>query len=204
MVWLNYTSSEQNISSQTSLPRHWDEKGMFHKENVDYPELIWEYQINYRHSKLRRREIMPYLGFTKIIINHFLSLNPFIPKGSSSGLHTIKDDGVISRLKFVRIGSVSGGGGGGDVGVGIGGGIGVGIGGGVGVGIGGGVGVGIGGGVGVGGVDEEGWDGATAACSCPALGLVATSNIEGNKGLGAPLKPLFIFPKIFLVRLTAR
>ncbi|GJS96364.1 hypothetical protein Tco_0803332 [Tanacetum coccineum] len=67
-------------------------------------------------------------------------------------------------------GSVSGGGGGGDVGVGIGGGVGdvvVGIGGGVGdvvVGIGGGVGdvvVGIGGGVGdgiIGGGDVDGWD----------------------------------------------
>ncbi|GJZ80963.1 hypothetical protein Tco_0645957 [Tanacetum coccineum] len=84
-----------------------------------------------------------------------------------------------------------------------------------GIGVGVGVGVWIGGGVGVvmtggddvdgtGGVDEDGWDVATASCSCPAFGLVATSNIEGNKGLGAPRKPLFIFPKIFLVRLTAR
>ncbi|GKC63188.1 hypothetical protein Tco_1095786, partial [Tanacetum coccineum] len=37
-------------------------------------------------AKLRRREIMPYPRFTKIIINHFLSLNPSIPKGPSSGL----------------------------------------------------------------------------------------------------------------------
>ncbi|GJT95278.1 hypothetical protein Tco_1090796 [Tanacetum coccineum] len=50
---------------------------------------------------------MPYPRFTKIIINHFLSLNPFIPKGPSSVLHTIKDDGVISRMKFVRIGGLS-------------------------------------------------------------------------------------------------
>ncbi|GJS12503.1 retrovirus-related pol polyprotein from transposon TNT 1-94 [Tanacetum coccineum] len=28
MVWLNYTSSEQNISWQISLPRHWDEKDL--------------------------------------------------------------------------------------------------------------------------------------------------------------------------------
>ncbi|GKF68188.1 hypothetical protein Tco_0197867, partial [Tanacetum coccineum] len=75
-------------------------------ENVEYPELIWEdfaYQIGYRQAKLRRREIMPYPRFIKIIINHFLSLNPSIPKGPRSGMHTIKDDGVISRLKFIRI-----------------------------------------------------------------------------------------------------
>ncbi|GJZ52158.1 retrovirus-related pol polyprotein from transposon TNT 1-94 [Tanacetum coccineum] len=54
--------------------------GMFYWENVDYPI------------------------FTKIIINHFFSLKLSIPKGASSDLHTIKDDGVISRLKFFRIG----------------------------------------------------------------------------------------------------
>nr|GEX86083.1 hypothetical protein [Tanacetum cinerariifolium] len=61
-------------------------------------------ELQYCGSKLRRREIMPYPKFTKIIINHFLSLNPSLLKEPSSGMHTIKDDGVISRLKFVRIG----------------------------------------------------------------------------------------------------
>ncbi|GJR93662.1 hypothetical protein Tco_0265836, partial [Tanacetum coccineum] len=76
-------------------------------ENIEYPELIWEdlaYQIDYGQAKLRRREIKPYPRFTKIIINYFHSLNPSIPKGPSSGLHTIMDDRVISRFKFVIIG----------------------------------------------------------------------------------------------------
>ncbi|GJS55025.1 hypothetical protein Tco_0628387 [Tanacetum coccineum] len=37
--------------------------GMYHKENVDYAALIWEdfqYQINNRKSKVRRRDSMPY------------------------------------------------------------------------------------------------------------------------------------------------
>nr|GEX07044.1 hypothetical protein [Tanacetum cinerariifolium] len=42
--------------------------------------------------------------FTKIIINHFLLLNHSVPKGPRFALHTIKNDGVINRLKFVRIG----------------------------------------------------------------------------------------------------
>ncbi|GKA43341.1 hypothetical protein Tco_0736065 [Tanacetum coccineum] len=80
---------------------------MFHGKNVDFAELIWkdfQYQIDYKKSKLRRREIMPYPRFTKIIINYFLSLHKSIPKGISSGLNTIKDDGVIQRLKFVNKG----------------------------------------------------------------------------------------------------
>ncbi|GKE30395.1 hypothetical protein Tco_1445779 [Tanacetum coccineum] len=42
--------------------------GMFYKENVDYPSLIWEdiaYQIDHRREKKSRRENMPYPRFTK-------------------------------------------------------------------------------------------------------------------------------------------
>nr|GEV62486.1 hypothetical protein [Tanacetum cinerariifolium] len=80
---------------------------MFHMENVNYLELIWEdfqYQIDYRQSKMRLRKIIPYPRFTKNITNHYLSFNPFILKGPSSGLHTFKDYGIISRLKFVKNG----------------------------------------------------------------------------------------------------
>ncbi|GJR55818.1 retrovirus-related pol polyprotein from transposon TNT 1-94 [Tanacetum coccineum] len=81
--------------------------GMFHKKNVGFVELSWEdfqYQIDYRQSKLRRRKIMPYPKFTKVIINHFPSLHKFIPKGLTSGLNIIKDDGVLNRVKFVKTG----------------------------------------------------------------------------------------------------
>ncbi|GJT61791.1 hypothetical protein Tco_1005324 [Tanacetum coccineum] len=81
--------------------------GMFHKKNVDFAELIWEdfqYQIEFRQSKLRRREIMPYLRFTKIIINYFLSQYKSISKRQGSYVNTIKDDGVLGRLKFVSKG----------------------------------------------------------------------------------------------------
>ncbi|GJT70112.1 hypothetical protein Tco_1029398 [Tanacetum coccineum] len=47
---------------------------------------------------------MPYPRFTKVIINYFLSLHKTIPKGLPSVLNTINDDGVLSRMKFVRIG----------------------------------------------------------------------------------------------------
>ncbi|GKC57933.1 hypothetical protein Tco_1085531, partial [Tanacetum coccineum] len=80
--------------------------GMFNRENVDYPELIWEdfaYQIDHRKEKRSRRD-MPYPRFTKIIINHFLKQHKSLTNHNHKHYHTIKDDGIVSRLKFVRIG----------------------------------------------------------------------------------------------------
>ncbi|GJV21739.1 hypothetical protein Tco_1370759 [Tanacetum coccineum] len=47
---------------------------------------------------------MTYPRFTKIIINHLLCIHKFVPKALLSSLHTIKDDGFFSQMKFVRIG----------------------------------------------------------------------------------------------------
>ncbi|GJV17745.1 hypothetical protein Tco_1363068 [Tanacetum coccineum] len=47
---------------------------------------------------------MTYPRFTKIIINHFLSKQQSITKLQYLHTHTIKDDGAVSRLQFVRIG----------------------------------------------------------------------------------------------------
>ncbi|GJU41000.1 hypothetical protein Tco_1193957 [Tanacetum coccineum] len=78
--------------------------GMFHKKYVDFAELIWEdfsYQIDYMLLKKSRCEIMPYTGFTKIIINHFLSFHKFVPKALPFSLHTMKDDGGHEGKKSV-------------------------------------------------------------------------------------------------------
>ncbi|GJV56492.1 hypothetical protein Tco_1457497 [Tanacetum coccineum] len=84
--------------------------GVFYKKNVNFAELIWEdfqYEIDYRQSKLRRREVMPYPRFTKIIINYFLSQHKSLAKKKHSYINTIKDDGVLNRLKFVGKGEES-------------------------------------------------------------------------------------------------
>ncbi|GJS20324.1 hypothetical protein Tco_0448956 [Tanacetum coccineum] len=47
---------------------------------------------------------MPYPRFTKIIINHFLKPHKSLSKLKFQHYHSIKDDGIVSRLKFVRIG----------------------------------------------------------------------------------------------------
>ncbi|GJS83416.1 hypothetical protein Tco_0749957 [Tanacetum coccineum] len=81
--------------------------GMFKRENVDYTELIWEdisYQIDHMKEKRSRRENMPYPRFTKIIINHLLKLHKSLTNLNYPHYHTIKDDGIVIWLKFVRIG----------------------------------------------------------------------------------------------------
>ncbi|GKA53593.1 retrovirus-related pol polyprotein from transposon TNT 1-94 [Tanacetum coccineum] len=80
--------------------------GMFYKENVDYLELIWEdfaFQIDHRKEKKSRCETIPFPRFTKVIINHFLSQHKSLFNLKYQHYHTIKDDGIVSRLKFVRI-----------------------------------------------------------------------------------------------------
>nr|GEY00775.1 hypothetical protein [Tanacetum cinerariifolium] len=86
------TSDDRFRQSKVSIA--W---AMFYKKYVDFAELILEdfsYQIDNRQLKKGRREIMPYPRFTKIIINHFLSIHKYVPKALLSGLHTIKDDAI--------------------------------------------------------------------------------------------------------------
>ncbi|GJX38613.1 hypothetical protein Tco_0251916 [Tanacetum coccineum] len=81
--------------------------GMFNRVNVNYPALIWEdiaYQIDHRKEKRSRRENMPYPRFTKIIINHFLKQHKSFTNLNHKHYPTIKDDGIVSWLKFIRIG----------------------------------------------------------------------------------------------------
>ncbi|GJV77732.1 hypothetical protein Tco_1509316 [Tanacetum coccineum] len=76
-------------------------------ENVDYPELIWEdldFHIDHEKEKRSRRENMPFPRFTKVIINYFLEQHNSLSNLKYQHYHTIKDDGIVSRLKFVRIG----------------------------------------------------------------------------------------------------
>ncbi|GKA82868.1 hypothetical protein Tco_0789616 [Tanacetum coccineum] len=82
--------------------------GMFKRENVDYPELIWKdiaYQIDHRNEKKSRRENMPYPRFTKIIINHFLKQHKSLTNLNYQHYHTIKDDGIIHPKKSKGKGS---------------------------------------------------------------------------------------------------
>ncbi|GKF88023.1 hypothetical protein Tco_0258900, partial [Tanacetum coccineum] len=47
---------------------------------------------------------MPFPQFTKVIINHFLKQHNSLSNLKYQHYHTIKDDGIVCRLKFVKIG----------------------------------------------------------------------------------------------------
>nr|GEV15496.1 hypothetical protein [Tanacetum cinerariifolium] len=72
--------------------------GMFYKENVDYPELIWEdfaFHIDHMMENKSRHKTMPFPKFTKVIINHFLSQHKSLSKLMFQHYHIIKDDGIM-------------------------------------------------------------------------------------------------------------
>nr|GEY04556.1 hypothetical protein [Tanacetum cinerariifolium] len=54
-----------------------------------------QYQIDYRQTKVRRREIMPYLRFTKVITRYFMSQHKSISKRDGSHYHTAADDDAL-------------------------------------------------------------------------------------------------------------
>nr|GEY66475.1 retrovirus-related Pol polyprotein from transposon TNT 1-94 [Tanacetum cinerariifolium] len=55
--------------------------GFYHKRNVDFAYLLWEdfvYQVE--HKDIKKSNEMYYPRFTKVIIHHFLSKDPSIPR----------------------------------------------------------------------------------------------------------------------------
>nr|GEU57818.1 hypothetical protein [Tanacetum cinerariifolium] len=60
--------------------------GLYHKRNVDFAYLMWEdfvYQVEYKDTK--KSNEMYYLRFTKVIIHHFMSKDPSIPRRNKFG-----------------------------------------------------------------------------------------------------------------------
>ncbi|GJZ92559.1 hypothetical protein Tco_0664624 [Tanacetum coccineum] len=49
---------------------------------------------------------MPYPRFTKVIINYFMSQHESISRRQGSPYHTVDDDGVLNRLKFINKGDI--------------------------------------------------------------------------------------------------
>nr|GEW60687.1 hypothetical protein [Tanacetum cinerariifolium] len=71
---------------------------MSNQKNVNYVALLWEdfmFQADNRDISLVRKEDMLYSRFTKVIINHFISMRNRI------NLHTVLNDTLLGTLKFV-------------------------------------------------------------------------------------------------------
>ncbi|GKA10437.1 hypothetical protein Tco_0689870 [Tanacetum coccineum] len=78
--------------------------GMYNQKNIDYVALLWEdfmYQADNREISSARKEHMPYLRFTRVIIDHFISKDKTIFMRNIINLHTVRDDSLLGTLKFV-------------------------------------------------------------------------------------------------------
>nr|GEY78685.1 hypothetical protein [Tanacetum cinerariifolium] len=72
--------------------------GLYHKRNVDYAYLMWEdfvYQV--KHKNQKKSNEMYYPRFTKVIIHHFMSKDPLIPRRNKVNWHYIRDDHMNSK-----------------------------------------------------------------------------------------------------------
>ncbi|GJV85599.1 hypothetical protein Tco_1525497 [Tanacetum coccineum] len=78
--------------------------GIYNKKNVDFAAILWEdfmFQADNREISSARKEHMPYLRFTKVIINHFISKDKTISMRNMINLHIVRDDTLLGTLKFV-------------------------------------------------------------------------------------------------------
>nr|GEW14240.1 hypothetical protein [Tanacetum cinerariifolium] len=85
--------------------------GLYHKRNVDYAYLMWEdfvYQVEHKDSK--KSSEMYYPRFTKVIIHHFMSKDPSIPRRNKVNWHYVWDDHMFSTINLTHISQASGSG----------------------------------------------------------------------------------------------
>nr|GEX44514.1 hypothetical protein [Tanacetum cinerariifolium] len=76
--------------------------GLYHKRNVDFAYLMWEdfiYQVEHKDTK--KSSEMYYPWFTKVIIHHFMSKDPSIPRRNKVNWHYVRDDHMFSTIKLV-------------------------------------------------------------------------------------------------------
>nr|GEW97824.1 hypothetical protein [Tanacetum cinerariifolium] len=76
--------------------------GLYHKRNVDFSYLTWEdfvYQV--KHKDTKKSNEMYYPRFTKVIIHHFMSKDPSIPRRNKVNWHYVRDDHMFTTIKLV-------------------------------------------------------------------------------------------------------
>nr|GEZ79241.1 hypothetical protein [Tanacetum cinerariifolium] len=74
--------------------------GLYHRRTVDYAFLIWEdfvYQVEHKNQKKSNEMYCP--RFTKVIIHHFMTKKPSIPRRNKVNWHYVRDDILFSTIK---------------------------------------------------------------------------------------------------------
>nr|GEW19003.1 hypothetical protein [Tanacetum cinerariifolium] len=78
--------------------------GLYHKRNVDFAYLMWEdfvYQVEHKDTK--KSNEMYYPRFTKVIIHHFMSKDPSIPRRNKVNWHYVRDYHMFTTIKLVAM-----------------------------------------------------------------------------------------------------
>nr|GEX93454.1 retrovirus-related Pol polyprotein from transposon TNT 1-94 [Tanacetum cinerariifolium] len=95
------TTIEQQVAMDAALVPS-AQRGYTIKRNVDYAFLIWEdfvYQVEHKNQK--KSNEMYYPRFTKVIIHHFMSKDPSIPRRNKVNWHYVRDEFMFSTIKLV-------------------------------------------------------------------------------------------------------
>ncbi|GKB80947.1 hypothetical protein Tco_0947842, partial [Tanacetum coccineum] len=75
---------------------------MYHKKNVDYAYLLWEYFIyQVENNNVKRNNEMYYPHFTKVIVNFFMTKDSSIPRRNKVNWHFARDDPMFTTIKVV-------------------------------------------------------------------------------------------------------
>nr|GEZ85030.1 hypothetical protein [Tanacetum cinerariifolium] len=93
---------EEEILAFLRSLRHSGEISRLTDRNVDFAYLLWEdfvYQIEHKDTK--KRNEMYYPRFTKVIIHHFMSKDPSIPRRNKVNWHYVRDDHMFTTIKLV-------------------------------------------------------------------------------------------------------
>nr|GFC58866.1 hypothetical protein [Tanacetum cinerariifolium] len=88
------------VPSQSFAELPFEEEILEFLRNVDYSFLIWEdlvYQVEHKNQK--KSNEMYYPRFTEIIIHHFMTKKPSIPRRNRVNWHYVRDDILFSTIK---------------------------------------------------------------------------------------------------------
>nr|GFC17852.1 hypothetical protein [Tanacetum cinerariifolium] len=76
--------------------------GFYYRINIDFAYLIWEdFMCQVEHKNQKRSNEMYYPRFTKVIIDYFMTRNPFISRRNRINWHYVRDDVLFSIVKVV-------------------------------------------------------------------------------------------------------
>ncbi|GJZ35040.1 hypothetical protein Tco_0580857 [Tanacetum coccineum] len=100
-----FTFSVDNFQNVFQLPQATDNNNVgfimqmlcyfINIAHVDYATLMWE---GLHYSYLHPTAVIPYLRFTKIIVDHILTKNPDLPKRIKEHYHKVENEEVIKSI----------------------------------------------------------------------------------------------------------